>query len=193
MKGIISALALSSNGILAAGTFTRWIGLYDGRGRGGTISLFGLRDRDQDRDRDRGVGGDVEERTGSGSGSGSGITQLLWSECGRYLVVVERGSDGMGVWDVRGSGRRLAWLRGRKAITNQRMGAEIVAGGASASGSGDQVWAGGTDGRIRVWTGVGQVEGVVEAECEMWGHDGEFCFVVSLVGFGGRREEREGG
>ena len=43
MKGIISGLSLSAEGILAAGTFTRWIGMYDSRGIGGTIGVFELR------------------------------------------------------------------------------------------------------------------------------------------------------
>jgi len=135
MKGIISALALSSNGMLAAGTFGRWVGLYGSGGRGDMAGVFEVSKNPEDKD---------------GVGEGAGITQLLWSYCGSYLCVVERGSDGIGVWDVRSTGKRLSWLRGRKAKTMQRMGAEILR---------NDIWAGGTDGYVRVWTDLGMVEG----------------------------------
>lgn len=138
MKGIVSALALSSNGMLAAGTFGRWVGLYGSGGRGDMAGVFEMCKNTKDEH-------GVEE--------GTGVTQLLWSSCGSYLCVVERGSDGIGVWDVRSTGKRLSWLRGRKAKTMQRLGAEVVR---------DEVWAGGTDGYVRVWAGLGMVEGNVD-------------------------------
>jgi len=137
MKGIVSALASSSDGMLAAGTFGRWVGLYGSGGRGGMAGVFEVCNNPEDYD---------------GVGEGAGITQLLWSSCARYLCVVERGSDGIGVWDVRSTGKRLSWLRGRKAKTMQRLGAEVV---------GDELWAGGTDGNVRFWEGLGKMEGVL--------------------------------
>ena len=138
MKGIVSALALSSEGMLAAGTFGRWVGLYEGGGRGDMAGVFEVCKIPEDKD---------------GVGEGAGITQLLWSSCGSYLCVVERSSDGIGVWDVRSTGKRLSWLRGRKAKVMQRLGAEVV---------GNEVWAGGTDGNVRVWADFGMVEGYLD-------------------------------
>ncbi|KAI4287721.1 MAG: hypothetical protein L6R35_003014, partial [Caloplaca aegaea] len=71
IKGIVSALGMSPEGYLAAGTFSRWIGLYDGHGRGGSVGAFEL-----------------------DPSGGTGITQVLWSADGRYLCVAERCSDG---------------------------------------------------------------------------------------------------
>ncbi|MCJ1252221.1 hypothetical protein MMC24_000025 [Lignoscripta atroalba] len=147
MKGLVSCLGMSSEGVLAAGTFTRWVGLYDSGGSGGTVGVFEIKSGD----------GDMDE-----VGDGTGITQVLWSECGRYLCVVERGSNGVGVWDIRGTGRRLSWLNGRKARTGQRLGAEVV---------GTNVWAGGLDGNVRVWEGLGRREGVVAPNQDFKVHD----------------------
>ena len=149
MKGIVSALGMGSEGILAAGTYSRWVGLYDGFGRGrgagaAVFSLAGAKDDDVKRD------------------GGRGITQLLWSACGRYLCVVERCSDGIGVWDIRGTGKRLAWLRGRNAMTPQRLSVEVLGG---------EVWAGGLDGMVRVWEGIGTREGVMDSGWEFRAHD----------------------
>ena len=152
MKGIVSALGMSPDGILAAGTFTRNVGLYDENGSGGTVAIFPLQ------------GIDNEARDGD-VGQGTGITQLLWSACSRYLCVVERGSDGVGVWDVRGTGQRLAWLRGRKSLTPQRLGVDIA---------GQEIWAGGTDGYVRVWEGLGMKEGSIDPVWEFKAHDGMF-------------------
>ncbi|KAI4205715.1 MAG: hypothetical protein LQ350_000212 [Teloschistes chrysophthalmus] len=124
IKGIVSALGMSSEGILAAGTFSRWIGLYDGQGRGGSVGAFEVR----------------EEAVTVKEVDGNGVTQVAWSNDGRYLCVAERCSDQLGVWDIRGTGKKLASLRGRNSATNQRMSVELV---------GNEVWAGGVDGMMR--------------------------------------------
>ncbi|MCJ1378587.1 hypothetical protein MMC17_001686 [Xylographa soralifera] len=147
MKGIVSALAMSSEGILAAGTFGRWLGLYDSGGRGGTAGVFEVGKLDEDVD---------------GAGDGAGITQLLWSSCGRYLCVVERGSEGIGVWDIRSTGKRVSWLRGRKAKTMQRLSVEVM---------GSELWSGGTDGVVSVWEGLGDHEGLIDPVYEFRAHE----------------------
>lgn len=146
IKGIVSALEISTEGILAAGTFSRWVGLYDGYGRGGSLGAFE-------------VGNDMPDQEEEG---GTGITQVLWSGDGRYLAVVERCSGGISVWDIRGTGKRLAWLRGRNANTNQRLGVEVFGG---------EVWAGGVDGKVRVWEEIGLREGIVDPKWEFQAHD----------------------
>lgn len=142
MKGIVSALGMSIRGTLAVGTYSRWVGLYDEYGRGGSGGNFFV-----------GTDDEVER--------GGGITQVIWSFCGRYLCVVERASDGVGVWDIRGTGKRLAWLRGRHARTQQRLSVEVMGG---------EVWAGGLDGVVRVWEGLGVGEGVIDPSSELKAH-----------------------
>ena len=143
MKGIVSAMGVSSEGILAAGTYSRWVGLYDGVRSGGNAGVFSVDTEDE-----------VER--------GGGITQMIWSACGRYLCAVERTSDGVGIWDIRGTGKRLAWLRVRNARTQQRLGVDVL---------GAEVWAGGLDGVVRVWEGLGMAEGVVDPMWEFTAHE----------------------
>ena len=131
MKGIVSALAID-NGVLAAGTLSRQVGLYDNCGSGSTIGVFTV------------------------DGEGGGITQLLWSKCGRYLHVVERKSDVISVYDVRVAGEKVESLEGRMAQTNQRIGADIAY---SLEG---EVISGGIDGMVTVWETGGKGEKVFE-------------------------------
>ncbi|KAL8738030.1 MAG: hypothetical protein Q9181_001137 [Wetmoreana brouardii] len=145
IKGIVSALSMSCGGILAAGTFGRWVGLYDGHGRGNSFSVF-----------------EVDDGTSKMEGGGTGVTQVLWSEDGRYLCAVERCSDGVGVWDIRGTGKKLAWLRGRNARTNQRMGVDVIGG---------ELWAGGVDGMVRVWADLSMKDGTVDPTWGFKAHD----------------------
>lgn len=162
MKGCVSAMGVSgADGVLAAGTFGRWVGLYDGEGRGGTVGVFSVAGEEHS----------VEDGVGVGEGYvGGGITQVVWSACGRYLYVVERMSNGVLVYDVRVLGRRVGWLRGRRARSQQRMGVEAW---------GREVWAGGTDGVVRVWEGVGEGEGAVDPCWEFRAHEGK-CFRWSM-------------
>jgi len=155
MRGLVSALSASpgsgNNSLLAAGTWTRWVGLYDAAGMGGTVATWGI----------------GEAADGVAGIGGGGVTQTGWSNCGRYLYVVERKSNGVLVFDVRVMGKLVCWLEGREADTNQRLGVDSFEGG-----SGMELWAGGTDGVVRVWEGVGMVEGGVTRTWEWKAHDG---------------------
>ncbi|PSS16721.1 hypothetical protein M430DRAFT_19694 [Amorphotheca resinae ATCC 22711] len=157
MRGIVSALSIQPSspdepaaGMLAAGTWTRWVGLYDTAGMGGTVATWSIAEA---ADTHAGIGG-------------TGITQTLWSSCGRYLYVVERRSRGVLVFDVRVMGKLLAWLEGREAETNQRLGVDVFEGQ-----NGREIWAGGVDGVVRVWEGVGQTEGGLKRTWEWKAHD----------------------
>lgn len=168
MRGIVSALSIQPSspdepaaGMLAAGTWTRWVGLYDTAGMGGTVATWSIAEA---ADTHAGIGG-------------TGITQTLWSSCGRYLYVVERRSRGVLVFDVRVMGKLLAWLEGREAETNQRLGVDVFEGQ-----NGREIWAGGVDGVVRVWEGVGQTEGGLKRTWEWKAHDGKFCSCSSLLG-----------
>lgn len=123
MKGMITALALApETSVLAAGTYTRQIGLYADDGGGDCIGVFEL------------------AKDGI---AGKGVTGLRWGEEGRYLYVSERMSEVVQVFDIRGSGERVRVLRGRNAGSNARMEVDVTA-------MGDAV-AGGTDGMVRIW------------------------------------------
>ncbi|KAI9705435.1 MAG: hypothetical protein M1836_006190 [Candelina mexicana] len=149
MKGIVSCLNLSNRGVLAAGTFTRSVGLYDSQGSGDCIAVFSVADN---KDEEEGIGG-------------AGVTQVLWSSCGTYLYVAERKSDGVLVYDIRVAGKRLGSLTGRRADTNQRLGVDVV-----DNGRGNEIWAGGTDGTVRVWEHVGEMEGAQDPVREWRAH-----------------------
>ncbi|KAI9375505.1 WD40-repeat-containing domain protein [Aspergillus egyptiacus] len=153
MKGIVSALALSptGSGILAAGTFSRNVGLYDAHGSGHSMGTFNIAKSEAVRH----IGG-------------SGITQLLWSPCGRYLYIAERKSDGVLVYDIRVTGQLLGWLQGRNALTNQRMKIDLVATGQDNSHA---IWAGGTDGFIRSWEDPAFTAGAQEPSWQWKVHD----------------------
>ncbi|EEH05592.1 guanine nucleotide-binding protein [Histoplasma capsulatum G186AR] len=134
MKGIVSTMSISpsGDGVLAAGTSTRYIGLYASNGSGDTIATFS-----------------VEGTVAASRIGGKGITQVLWSPCGRYLFVIERKSSGILVYDIRVTGQLVGWLEGRGGMTNQRLKADIVPGDERNA---TEVWAGGTDGMVRVWS-----------------------------------------
>lgn len=179
MKGIISALGVSRDGVVAVGTLSRWVGLYDSNGAGGCVGVFPLSSGGGQ----SGNGGSGREGEEDVAGSGLGITNVEFSPDGTYLYVAERMSDGILVYDIRVQGRSLGVLRGRKAVTNQRMGFEVVGAGA---GSGDEseesheIWAGGTDGSVRVWRNPHRTEGVADPDEEWWAHDGTSCAIEYL-------------
>ncbi|KAL2070507.1 hypothetical protein VTL71DRAFT_13533 [Oculimacula yallundae] len=156
MRGIVSAMSQQPSaedadvGMLAAGTWTRWVGLYDIGGLGGTVATWSIAEA---ADSDAGIGG-------------SGVTETRWSACGKYLFVVERRSRGVLVYDVRFTGKLVSWLMGREADTNQRIGIDLFPGE-----SGTEVWAGGVDGVVKVWEGVGMIEGPQERTWEWKAHD----------------------
>lgn len=165
MKGIVSAMAISPNGdgILAAGTFTRQVGLYSSNGSGELMGTFGIAKTEANRE----IGG-------------KGITQLLWSPCGRYLYIAERKSDGVLVYDIRVTGQMLGYLRGRNAVTNQRMKVDVVPAGTDG---GHEVWAGGKDGFMRVWKNPAYAVGGQDPDWEFRVHDGSLAtpFPPTLV------------
>ncbi|KAL4952666.1 WD40-repeat-containing domain protein [Aspergillus filifer] len=144
MKGIVSALALSPNddGILAAGTFSRNVGLYDSNGSGQSLGTFSISKTEANRH----IGG-------------CGVTQIIWSPCGRYLYITERKSGGILIYDIRVTGQLLGWLEGRNAFTNQRMKIDLLPTGQDGA---HEIWAGGTDGTMRVWQNPTHTAGAQE-------------------------------
>lgn len=119
MRGIVSSMSVSSDGILAAGTFGGAVGLYDSEGSGATIGVFECGE------------------------NGGGVTGVRWSTSGQYLYVVQRRCSEILVYDTRKISGLVATLKGFKGETNQRIGVDVTANG--------ELWAGGTDGVVRIW------------------------------------------
>ncbi|CAN8102340.1 unnamed protein product [Discula destructiva] len=177
MRGTVSALSAQTTaddtptGLVAAGTWTRWVGLYDMARSAECTATWSIADAVEavvHTDPPAGpsrqsspasstwtsASGISHPVTGIG---GAGIMQTAWSPCGRYLLLNERQSTGILVYDVRGTNKVLGFLAGRDARTHQRMGCDVFSGLDSVGGF--EVWAGAVDGTVKVWEGVGNSEG----------------------------------
>ncbi|KAJ4422316.1 hypothetical protein N0V82_003072 [Gnomoniopsis sp. IMI 355080] len=175
MRGTVSALSAQptagqeATGLIAAGTWTRWVGLYDIARSGGCTAIWNIKEAAEsvvyrDPPEDLEVSPDSTKRKSTKGSTlpiqgigGAGINQTAWSPCGRYLVINERQSTGMLVYDVRGANKLLGFLAGRDARTHQRMSCDIFQGLENVGGF--EVWAGAMDGTVKVWEGVGNTEG----------------------------------
>lgn len=175
MRGTVSALGAQTTaddvptGLIAAGTWTRCVGLYDFARGGECISTWSIAEAADGvvvSDPPPGLGMDVSmaaRATSKGAAApvkgvgGAGINQTVWSPCGRYLVVNERQSTGMLLYDVRVTNKLLGSLAGRDALTHQRLNCDVFRGLDSVGGF--EVWAGTRDGTVKVWEGVGNTEG----------------------------------
>ncbi|KAH8156426.1 hypothetical protein CIB48_g11821 [Xylaria polymorpha] len=154
MRGTVSALggqpmdAGTGASLVAAGTWTRWIGLYDFAQAGECVATWS-------------IAAAVRETKGSNRSpdgiGGDGITQTTWSPCGRYLVICERKSRGALIYDVRVTGKLLGYLTGRDALGNQRVACDVFPG--TDEDGGFEVWSGTSGGVVKVWEGVGSLEG----------------------------------
>lgn len=152
--GLIMSLDISSDGSLAAGSANRTVGIFSSSGHGSCQTAFSVAPARGDSD--------------ASTYRGTGITSLAWTPDGKYLLVGERQSDGIHVYDVRNQLKRLAWLSGRNALTAQRLGFSTI-----PTQSGLEVWAGGVDGVVRMWQNPGQVEGVQQPNGELEGMHGD--------------------
>ena len=162
-RGIVSSLAVEpQNRVLAAGTYTRWIGLYANEGAGETIAVFNL-------DRVHKADGDDHDGAKFSNVGGRGVTDLKWSPCGKYLYIAERKSTGLHVYDVRVVGKRLSVLKGRRATTHQRISIDLVP--YSDGNGGHEISAGGRDGMVKTWSNPHLAEGTVEPDRAWKAHD----------------------
>lgn len=135
MKGTVSALdQCGEDSLIAAGTWTRWVGLYDLGRTDKAVAHWSIAQAAD------------EQNLG-----GQGVAQTIWSPCGRYLVINERHASGLMVYDVRGTGQLLSTLQGRDASTQQRLHCDVYQG----QDGGFEVWAGSKDGTVQVWEDVG--------------------------------------
>lgn len=148
-SGLIMALSISPDGLLAAGTTEGQIALYDGVANTECWTSFSIANTVLER---RHVGG--------------GVTQLAWSPDGTYLLAAERQSDGVHVYDIRNTSRYVSFLAGRRTRTPQRMGVDVV-----PTVDGYELWAGGMDGCVRMWNNPGSIEGEHRPDAESKMHD----------------------
>ncbi|KAI2636187.1 hypothetical protein GGS21DRAFT_72373 [Xylaria nigripes] len=160
MRGVVSALGGQpmdmGNGasLVAAGTWTRWVGLYDFAQAGNCVATWSIAAAVRDTASNAGSG---DERKSLAGINGDGITQTIWSPCGRYLVICERKSRGALIYDVRVTGKLLGYLTGRDAFGNQRVACDVFPGADETGGF--EVWSGTSSGAVKVWEGVGSREG----------------------------------
>lgn len=154
MRGTVAALAMqdaAAGGLVAAGMWTRHLALYDLQRAGACVATWG-----------------VSAAAGEAGVGGRGVVQMVWSPCGGYLVVNERGAGGLLVYDLRGTKRLVAWLVGRGGDTNQRLSCDVFPGTEAVGGF--EVWAGTMGGGVVAWEGVGTREGAVEPSWEWEAH-----------------------
>jgi hypothetical protein len=101
-----------------------------------------------------------------------------------YLYVAERQSDVLLIYDVRNFKMALGYCKGRMAQTKQKLGFDVWGAGAEIYGGesgGHEVWAGGMDGKVRVWKDPHRKEGAVEADEVVEIGDGDEMPVVSTL------------
>jgi hypothetical protein len=164
-KGYISSLTLSPpstfapGGLLAAGSRTRHVGIYDATSAEEitTFTLPGTLDGKKIK----------SQNANMRHVMGDGISFLKYSPCGTYLYVAERQSDVLLIYDVRNFSLALGYCSGRNAMTNQKLGFDVWNAGASPydiEAMSHEVWAGGVDGMVRVWRDPYRKEGAVEAD-----------------------------
>ncbi|KAL2888820.1 WD40 repeat-like-containing domain [Ceratocystis lukuohia] len=167
MKGMVSALDMNPSGgaetasLLAAGTWTRWVGLYDIARSAQAVGTWSVKD--------------VAERDLRTEVGGTGIMQVKWSPCGRYLIINERQTTGMLVYDIRGTGQPLSVLsKENKDHSSQRVTCDVY----QNSHGGFEVWAGDQNGTVAVWEDAAYVSGVHEPTWSWRAHD---CSVGSTA------------
>ncbi|CAI0651358.1 unnamed protein product [Colletotrichum noveboracense] len=159
MKGMVSSLSSqhpdeSGATIIAAGTWTRWMGLYDVARTNKAVANWSIQ-------------GVAEDQFRCNVG-GNGIVQTIWSPCGRYLAINERQSSGILVYDIRGTGQPLSLLLGRTAASQQQLTCDVFPGGESAGGF--ELWAGTQTGDVLVYEGVGTQAGTLEKSWDWAAH-----------------------
>jgi hypothetical protein len=153
-NALISTLDINCDSILALGTYNRTVALYSNSGRGEAVTSFSMKDVERD----------------GNEAMGWGISQVEWSQDGRYLFVAERRSEGISIYDIRGTGKRLGWLAGRDAQMNIKLGFDVL-----TTGNGLEVWAGTKDGMVKMWKDPTQKGGVTTPDAEWKVHDDPVC------------------
>lgn len=153
--GIFTALSISGDGLLAAGTTNREVTIYANEGSGECVASFSV------------AAESVDEKSII---TGHGVMQLAWSPDERYLFVAERLSVGIQVYDMRNTLSRVSWLGGRRANTPQRLGISVI-----TTANGCELWSGGNDGCVRMWKDPGQQASEQVPDEVLQLHEGMYC------------------
>ncbi|KXT07915.1 hypothetical protein AC579_3249 [Pseudocercospora musae] len=148
-KAFVSAMSISREGILALGTTQREVALYEHDGLGSWASTFGV------------------------GGLGTGVSDLKWSPDGTYLLVSERQSDCIQVFDIRSAQQKVVDLVGRNAVTSQPLYLDVI-----HTASGYELWTGGNDGQVRMWSNPGYSAGEHPPDAELHLHDAPVASAV---------------
>lgn len=151
-RGWVSAMKANSDGLLAVGTTQREVAIFENAGLGRCTCAFALE-----------------------SHEGDGVTGLQWSPCGRYLLVAERKSDTIQVFDIRGTQQEVGRLVGRNARTTQMLDIDVV-----PTSDGYEAWAGGSDGYVRTWSNPGAQEALHAPDAEFHMHSCQSRMFSSL-------------
>lgn len=177
MRGMVSTLSMQNDenyvptGLLAAGTWTRWVGLYDFARGGERVATWSVAEaaasvavQDPVPDPQQPCfpsqpTTSIGKKRSIGGIGGAGINQAVWSPDGRYLLVNERQSIGVMIYDVRVTNKLLGVLADRDALTHQRLDLTVYPDSEGVGGF--EVWAGTRDGTVKVWQGVGNEEGCI--------------------------------
>ncbi|KAH8731029.1 hypothetical protein GQ44DRAFT_605345 [Phaeosphaeriaceae sp. PMI808] len=180
-KGHVSALTLSNpstfsrEGMLAAGARTRHIGIYDALSSD-EITTFSLPGT---------IDGKRTRNENISHLMGDGVSYLRFSPCAKYLYVAERSADVLLIYDVRKFSVALAYCTERRALTKQKMGFDVWASAYEGEVVSHEVWAGGTDGRVRVWRDPCMKEGAVLPDEVVTVGEGDAPVVGTMVGASG--------
>jgi len=148
-RGRVSAMDMdngSGSGLLAVGTWRGFVGCYDEQGSGEEVMSVDLRKYDDGR-----YGNSGHKRRYYGTG----VTKVKLCADGRRLVVAERKSEIIRIFDLRMMQRDgytsspCQILQNRVAgVTNQRMGVDV---GVWGTGGEEVVVGGGEDGVVGIW------------------------------------------
>ena len=143
LRGIISAMAMNAEGVLAVGTFAGDVAFLDPTSPSPLIAAL-PRPKDAER----------------------GITSLHFHPSpfhSNYLLAAARMSTTMHLFDIRNPALPLSILSGRRAMTQQRLDVDVTENG--------EAWAGGNDGVVKIWEGLGMREGELQPTWEWKAHE----------------------
>ncbi|KAF1996851.1 WD40 repeat-like protein [Amniculicola lignicola CBS 123094] len=165
-KGTVSALAVASTrfgGVLAVGTRERGIAFYENEGIDQTQSYSTITLEEQLKDSN-----DSNDMTRV---AGNGVSSIKWSPCATYLYIAERNSDIIYTYDIRNAQAAVSYCTGRNALTPNKLGFDVFTPfqDQSADNSGvshHELWAGGVDGKVRIWRDPHLKQGAVKPESE---------------------------
>ncbi|KAK6332302.1 hypothetical protein TWF696_003022 [Orbilia brochopaga] len=141
VRGIVSTLATHpTTQTVAAGTYTRRIHLYSSPWQDG--DFLGCIELNKTN-----AAMNVQSSRYGYSLRGGGVTQVAFTDTGTHLLVAERQSTILRVYDIRNLTSPYAILIGHQAYSNQKIGVSV----GSIRGVSNAVVAGGADGFVRVW------------------------------------------